>query len=274
MKYLKITFKCEEAVSELLIAMLSELDYDSFEETECELLAYVKEDLFSQSSLDKILNSDGFDKILYQVENLEEKNWNEEWERNFQPVIIDETVKIRASFHAADPKYQYDIVIDPKMSFGTGHHETTSLMISSQLAIDHKNKRILDLGTGTGILSIMASKLGSACIVATDIDEWCIENSLENFKLNSVSQFELKKGTISSFKLDGYFNIILANINKNVLIEEIPFYTNYLSANAFLLLSGFYERDIEDIRSVAEKAGLQFLKKSVKNHWSCLLFSK
>jgi ribosomal protein L11 methyltransferase len=271
--YLKITFTCEESIRDLLIAILSDINFDSFEETEEELVAYIDQNLFSQSSLQDVLQTELFNKTACKIEQLEEKNWNEEWEKNFQPVTIDQLVRIRASFHPKDPNFQHDIIIDPKMSFGTGHHETTSLMISTQLSIDHKNKTILDLGTGTGILSIMASKLGADYIIATDIDDWCMHNSLENFKLNSVSNFKLNKGTIRSLQLEGAFDIILANINKNVLIDEIPFYTNYMAAHSYLLLSGFYENDVEDIVNVAKHAGLQLLKKSFKNKWSCLLFS-
>lgn len=274
MKYLKITLPCEETVRDLLIALLSDLNYDSFEETDTDIIAYIDENIFSRSDLEDVLRAEPFNNIAFSVKPLEEKNWNEEWEKNFQPITIHETVRIRASFHSKNPEFPYDIVIDPKMSFGTGHHETTSLMISAQLSIDHRGKKILDLGTGTGILSIMSAKLGAAYIVATDIDDWCMDNSLENFNLNSVSNFQLKKGKISNLELDDVFDIILANINKNVLIEEIPHYKNYLAEKAYLLLSGFYEKDMEDIMKVTQQAGLQLMKKSVKNHWTCLLFSK
>ena len=276
--YYQVNIPCEESLQEILIGELYSLDFDSFGQTDNEIWAYIQKEKFDKGELDKILKrhlgnaADG-----YEVSQLEEKNWNEEWEKNFDPVIIDDQVAVRASFHRLDKTFPFEILINPKMSFGTGHHETTTLMLKSQVSLDHRQKRVLDSGTGTGILAIMAAKLGASDVVATDIDEWSIENSRENFEINGFDGISLHRGVIDTLmpKFNkGSFDIILANITKNVLIHDIPFYSELLTDNGKLLLSGLYDSDIQHITVACEQHSLNLKDCQMKNNWACVLFEK
>ena len=227
-QYLKVSVPADASLADILIAELGELNYDSFEEMEHELHAYVEESLFDHAALTSVLQRYGISGD-FKVEKLDNINWNLQWEKNFDPVFIPGKVQIRATFHQPQPDYTYDIVINPKMSFGTGHHETTYLIVTEQLNIDHNGKAVLDVGTGTGILAIMAHKLGADTITATDVDDWCIENCRENFGLNGLNKFDILQGTIDKLTLPGNYDIIFANINKNVLMDEMIFYQKLLS---------------------------------------------
>lgn len=266
-QYLKITIPANPDLHELLIAELDLLNYDSFLEKEGELEAFIQDEYFVEKLLQKVLVKY---KIpgAYTIEKLENVNWNEQWENNFDPVNIEDRVFIRASFHQPQPNFDFEIVIDPKMSFGTGHHQTTYLMISEQLNINHKGKRFLDIGTGTGVLGIMAYKLGAKSIIVTDIDDWCIENCRENFKLNSVDDVEILKGTIDKLTLEGTYDIICANINKNILLDEIPIYAKLLSEDGILLLSGFYIEDMEELNAKATECQLKHDRIKTKKSWA------
>ncbi|WP_373400530.1 50S ribosomal protein L11 methyltransferase [Algoriphagus halophilus] len=200
-------------------------------------------------------------------------NWNEEWEKNYDPIEVDDLVFVRASFHDPAPGFQYEIVINPKMSFGTGHHATTYQMLKHQAEIDHKGKRVLDVGSGTGILAIMAHLLEAQEIEAFDIDEWCVENGNENFDLNGLST-RMDIGTIREVNPQGKFDIILANINKNILLDEMEIYAELLDSKGFLLLSGFYTEDIEDLLDHAAPLGLSLYKKNSKDNWAALILQK
>ncbi len=271
--YLKITLPCSASLHEILIAELSHLNYDSFQEIDEELQAFVKEEFFDETNLNSIVEKYGITADI-KVEKLEDINWNEQWEKNFDPVYIDDMVHIRATFHEPQASYKYDIIINPKMAFGTGHHETTHLMIAEQLTINHKGKCVLDVGTGTGVLTIMAYKLGASALTATDIDDWCIDNSRENLEMNQVKNFKILQGTIDKLTLPEQYDIIYANINKNVLMAEIPYYSSLIKDNGLLVLSGFYSKDIDDLKEKAAKNKLSFLHAKTRNNWALIRLSK
>ena len=220
MKYTEVVFHVNpgsEEVNEILIALLSEIGYDSFADTEGDLKAYIPTSLFDKSSLETLLSEFPVENhsISYQKEEMEDKDWNEEWEKNFfQPIVIGERCVIHSSFHKDIPKAEYRIMINPKMAFGTGHHETTSLILEELLEADLKGKRLLDMGCGTSILAILASMRGANPIMAIDIDDWCVDNSIENLKLNEIHSVRVMQGDASSLKDMEPFDIIIANINR------------------------------------------------------------
>jgi ribosomal protein L11 methyltransferase len=200
-------------------------------------------------------------------------NWNEEWEKNYDPIEVEELVYVRASFHQPKEGFRHEIVINPKMSFGTGHHATTFQMLRHQGEVDHSGKRVLDVGSGTGILAIMAHLLGASQVEAFDIDDWCVDNGNENFDLNGLKT-RMGLGTIRQVNPQGPFDIVLANINKNVLLDEMEIYAALLPSQGYLLLSGFYTEDIEDLVQAALPFGLELLKKSSKDNWAALILKK
>ncbi|MFT7427395.1 MAG: ribosomal protein L11 methyltransferase, partial [Algoriphagus sp.] len=204
---------------------------------------------------------------------MEKINWNAEWEKNYDPIAVDDLVYVRASFHPSPLGFKHEIVINPKMSFGTGHHATTFQMLRNQGAIDHQGKKVLDVGSGTGILAIMADLLGASQIEAFDIDDWCVDNGNENFELNGVSS-RMGLGTIREVNPIGPFDIVLANINKNVLLDEMGIYSDLLIARGFLLLSGFYIEDITDLEQLANQIGLELIAQQSKDNWAALVLQK
>jgi ribosomal protein L11 methyltransferase len=273
MDYFELSLSVEPDFSEILMAELAEIGFDSFIETDEGLQAYVLESEFQERSL-KALMENYADKtpLSYSLKKIEKQNWNKEWESNFSPIEVLNKVYIRATFHEpAAEKFEHEIIITPKMSFGTGHHETTSQMMELQLEIDHNQKSVLDVGTGTGILAILAAKLGATKIHSFDIDEWSVENTIENIQLNNTDLITIELGTIDSQKTEVY-DIVLANINRNILLEEIPKYATF--TRDYLLLSGFYEHDITDIQQKAEDNGLKKIKHISKNNWAAVVFKK
>jgi ribosomal protein L11 methyltransferase len=275
MDYLELTLTVEPDFSEILMAELAEIGFDSFVETEDGLQAYVLENEFEERTLKELMESYA-DKtpLIYALKKIEKQNWNKEWESNFSPIEVKDKVYIRATFHEpASAKYEHEIIITPKMSFGTGHHETTSQVMELQLEIDHKNKSVLDVGTGTGILAILASKLGATKTHAFDIDEWSVENTIENIGLNDTPEITVDLGTIESQKPVEY-DIVLANINRNILLAEIPKYNSFLKPSGYLIVSGFYLHDIEDIEQLANTCGLKKIKQISKNNWAAVVFKK
>ncbi len=274
MQYLELKLAASEERAEILIAQLAEIGFDSFSEEEGELKAYIQQDLYSEEQLKEILHQYAAD-VPYTVGLLEDKNWNEEWEKNFSPVFISDQCMIRAPFHDQDKRFPYEIIINPKMSFGTGHHETTSMMVGLQLSVDHKGKNVMDAGSGTGILAIMAEKLGASSVFAFDLEDWAFGNMPENFTLNNCQKISFAQGTVSTVTHPHKsYDIILANINKNVLLEEMDQYANLLSDKGLPLLSGFYIEDVKDLVSKAESVGLKKEKAQEKNRWAALIFSK
>jgi ribosomal protein L11 methyltransferase len=212
--------------------------------------------------------------LLFFYDQVEKQNWNEEWEKNLQPIIVDDRCLVRAEFHKIEKQYPYEIIITPKMSFGTGHHQTTYLMIQSQLDIDHTNKRVMDAGCGTAILSIMASKLKAKEVEAFDIDEWSVINGTENIQNNHCQNIHIHQGKIDDMKFEGKFDLILANINKNILLSEMKSYANYLVAGGQLLISGFYTHDIGDLLNEANKHQLTEVSRKDRETWAAVLLER
>ena len=276
MTFTKIIFQTTREMAEILIAELGEIGYDTFEETDKGLDAYILTERYSENNIiELVANYMTLSPIHYKIETIEKVNWNVEWEKNYDPIEVNGKCRVRATFHEPDDSFEHEIVITPKMSFGTGHHATTQSMLTLQLDSDFKNKSVLDVGSGTGILAIMAAKLGASYVEATDIDQWCVENGLENFQLNSLTDITFHKGAIELLKLNkSSYDVVLANINKNVLLDEMPYYANLLPPKGALFLSGFYESDIEDIKKSASANNLYLDKSFVKNDWAALMFNK
>ncbi|MFN6943485.1 MAG: 50S ribosomal protein L11 methyltransferase [Cytophagaceae bacterium] len=273
MEYLEIKIGVAKELSEIIIAELDGIGFDSFAEHETTIDAYIEEGKFSKDSLYEILKKYGCDKEVT-IGRLEKQNWNQEWEKNFDPVIINEHCIVRAPFHQVEKKFEYEIILNPRMAFGTGHHETTAMVLSHQLDIDHSGKRVLDAGSGTGILSIMACKLNAAEVIAFDIDEWAYENIFENIHLNGcANKIQVYQGDLSlnEIKTDKY-DIILANINKNVLLNDISGYKHLLANKGILVMSGFYESDLKDIDVKARELGLSQNKIIVNNNWCSVVY--
>ncbi len=275
MQYLEFKISCKEDFREVLIAELAEVGFDSFLETDQGLDAYIEEGLFDREAYQEVLEKyQEVAHVLVEEGVMAKVNWNEEWEKHYDPIQVGEQVYVRASFHAPKPEIAHEILINPKMSFGTGHHATTFLMLSHQLDLDHQGKRVIDIGSGTGILAIMAHKLGARQVEAFDIDDWCVENGNENFDLNGMSTVRMGLGTVREVAPQGIFDIVLANINKNVLLDEMEVYASLLERGGFLLLSGFYTHDITDIEQKAAKEGLRLLKQKDKDNWAALILEK
>ena len=251
---------------DILIAELAALGFDSFLETEAGLLAYVKKELWNPIALENvdILANDNF-RIDYEVTEIEQLNWNEQWEKNFEPIIVDNQCVVRAPFHDK-PDVAFDIVITPKMSFGTGHHETTHMMLQLVLALDFKDKSVLDMGCGTGVLGILAAMKGARSVDAIDIDNWSFLNAMENVSVNKCEQMKVFEGDVNLLT-DQNYDIILANINRNILLSDISVYVKNLKKGGVLLLSGFYKEDIAIISKECLAHGLSFQENAEKNNW-------
>ncbi|HOX82342.1 MAG TPA: 50S ribosomal protein L11 methyltransferase [Chryseolinea sp.] len=273
MYYSCLTVICDAEFSEILMAEISEVGFDTFMETDHGFEAYVEMENYDKTLLEAVKGKYSQQTTLsFSINRIEKQNWNEEWEKNYEPIIVDDRCLIRADFHNIEKKYPYEIIITPKMSFGTGHHQTTYLMIKNQLEIDHQNKRVMDAGCGTSILSVMAAKLGAREVEAFDIDEWSVSNGAENIEVNGCSDvIHQQLGKLSDFTFEGKFDIILANINKNVLLDEMELYKNLLQPNGLLLLSGFYISDIADLLREANPLYLQEVRRDEKETWAALL---
>jgi ribosomal protein L11 methyltransferase len=275
MYHTRLQVLCDPAFSEILIAEIVEAGFDTFLETENGFEAFVEEDRFDQYALNDIQERyRSQTSFTFLFDKIEKRNWNEEWEKSYEPINVENQCLIRAGFHHPDKNIPYEIIITPKMSFGTGHHQTTYLMIKQQMQMDHQGKRVMDAGCGTAILSIMASKLGASSVEAFDIDEWSVVNGKENIDVNHCSNINLQQGKISEVSLAGKFDIILANINKNVLLAEISTYQSYLTVDGLLLLSGFYTHDIEDLKAEASKYNLDEVRRDEKETWASLFLRK
>lgn len=272
MDYLVFKITCSPPFDEILIAELADVGFESFLETESGIEAYVAEDLFDKDTCEEVFQKYS-DAMSYVQESIQRVNWNEEWEKNYAPISIGQDVYVRASFHAPRDDVKYQIVINPKMSFGTGHHATTYLMMRLLLEQDIAGKRVLDVGSGTGILAILAAKMEAGFIQAFDIDDWCVENGNENFLTNGFS-LQMEKGTIGELNPKGTFDVILANINKNVLMDEMKHYSSLLKPSGKLLISGFYQSDVPDLVKLAESLGLLRVKTDEKDKWSAMVLTK
>lgn len=275
MFYTRLQVICDPDFSEILMAEIAEAGFDTFMETEKGFEAYAEEKSFNEALVNEIKEKyASVNPLLFFYDKVKKQNWNEEWEKSLLPIVVDDKCLIRAEFHQLQKKYPYEIVITPKMSFGTGHHQTTYLMIQSQMGINHQNKRVMDAGCGTAILSIMASKLGAKEVEAFDIDEWSVINGKENIENNHCHNISIAQGKITDMKFEGKFDLILANINKNILLQEMEKYVDHLQPNGQLLMSGFYEADIADLENHALKLGLKKLSKKEKETWAAVLFEK
>jgi len=256
---------------EILIAELGYAGFESFVETEEGVTAYIQKEEWNGDILNdiQILESDEFE-ITYTFEDIEQVNWNEEWEKNFSPIVVDDVCSVRAPFHEK-PNTQYDIVIEPKMSFGTGHHETTHMMIQHILKNDFKDKSVLDMGCGTGVLAILAEMKGAKPIDAVDFDNWCYLNSIENVERNNCKHITVIEGD-ASVLINKKYDIIIANINRNILLNDMAVYASCLNKKGLLFLSGFYKEDIPLIQQACEKHMLKFEEKLERNNWVSLKF--
>ncbi len=263
----------KEPGTEILIAELGAVGFESFVENENGVTGYIQKEDWNPTLLDTIfvLNSDEFS-IQYLKKEVEQTNWNAEWEKNFKPIQVDNLVSIRAPFHE-NPHLKYDIVIVPKMSFGTGHHETTHMMVQHLLALDLEDKKVLDMGCGTGILAIFAEMKGARPTDAIDIDAWCYENSLENIERNNCSHISVIEGD-STLLVNKKYDVIIANINRNILIEDMKIYASCLNENGVLLLSGFYKEDISIIDAEVSQYNLKLETFIERNNWVALKYNK
>ncbi len=272
--YLEFNFKIfpPQPWNEILMAELIEIGFDSFTEEHDGILGYIQKDLFNENQLKEInLFKNDEVKISYTFQEMPNINWNEEWEKNFSPINVENQVSIRAEFHE-NQNLPHEIIIQPKMSFGTGHHATTYLMIQQMLDLDFQNKAVLDMGCGTSVLAIFAKQKGAGKTVAIDIDEWSVENSVENAERNGV-ELEVSQGTAENLGKEK-FDIILANINRNILISDIPTYVSVLNDGGQLLLSGLCFFDVDDILEVCTQQNLTLKKKLQKEEWVSLLLEK
>jgi len=262
----------KEPATEMLIAQLGYVGFESFVEQDYGVTAYIQKQEWNSKILDDVflLHSNEFN-ITFEHNEIVQTNWNEEWEKNFNPIQVDDLVSIRAPFHT-NPSLQFDIVIEPKMSFGTGHHETTHMMVQHLLALDLDTKKVLDMGCGTGILAIFAEMKGAKPIDAIDIDSWCYENSLENIQRNNCNHITVYEGDASVLKEK--YDVIIANINRNILLSDMKTYTDCLNENGVLLLSGFYKEDIVIIEDEVTKYGLTFETMIQRNNWVALKYVK
>ena len=274
MTFMKINIEAEPSVRESLIALLHAEGFESFVETERGIEAYIPEPQYNRTALEAALKRCGLTLQHAIAERIEETNWNKEWEKNFEPVFIDGQVAVRAPFHQREKSYPYEILVHPGMTFGTGHHETTRLMIRAQLGISHKNKKVLDIGTGTGILSILAAQMGASAIDVTDVDERSIRNARENFALNKVENYRIHQGVIEKLTFEYTFDILLANITKNILIRELPHYRMLMNRGATLVLSGFYEENVPELLREAVFHGLRAKGLLTLNQWACLILKR
>jgi ribosomal protein L11 methyltransferase len=267
------TIEPKELGSEILIAELGELAFESFIETEEGISAYIQKDLWNNDILEDIyiLQNPEFN-ITFTIEDIEQVNWNEEWEKNFTPIDVDGKCYVRAPFHEAS-NAEYEIVIEPKMSFGTGHHETTHMMIQHLLDTDVTNKKTLDMGCGTAILAILAEMKGAKPIDAIDIDNWCYLNSIENTERNNCKQISVYEGDVSLL-IGKKYDVIIANINRNILLNDMQTYVDCLNENGILFLSGFYTEDFDAINESCVSKGLTFEKEIVRNNWMSLKYKK
>ena len=268
----RITASPDQA--DILLAELGEIGFDIFEDSDTGLIAYCQTDLFDLVVFEDLISRYQFlGPIQYEIQEIEKQNWNAVWETNYDPIRIADLVFIRANFHPSEPGYQIEIVINPKMSFGTGHHETTFQMSQALFDLNLTGKSVLDAGTGTGILAFVAKKLGATFVRGFDIDEWSVENSIENASLNACEEVEFGRGTILDESARMY-NVLLANINRNILLDEMDEYADRIVSGGDLLLSGFYTEDIPMLVERAEALGLNYVSQSEKNRWACLRFKK
>ena len=275
MEYIQLTLTLNpfnEVITDVLSYQLGEIGYESFIVTDKGLDAYIPERDFSTEKLDKLVNNLLVDvKVAYKFKNLEDKNWNKEWEKNyFSPLVVSDKCLVRSSFHPVNQVCEHEIIIDPKMAFGTGHHQTTYLMLQEILKLDLKNKSVLDMGCGTAVLAILAAKMGAARLVAIDFDEWAYNNAKENVIINDQTDIDVRLGTADQIG-DEEFDYIFANINRNVLLQDIKQYAMSLKENGTLIMSGFYLDDVPILKLECEKNNLTYQKLEQRDNWTAIV---
>ena len=275
MKTFEYTFTApsSDIQHDMLITMLAELGFDSFMDDAMGLKAYCSEDSRDDAAVENLLNEPSFSDIqLLKEEEMPDKDWNELWEASYQPVVVNERCRVRAPFHEPDPSFEFDLVIEPKMSFGTANHETTAQIIQLMLETDFKGKDVLDMGSGTAVLAILAKKLGAAKTVAIDNDEWAYRNAFTNVALNGISDIEIILGDASA--IQGSFDVVLANINRNILLRDMHCYVDAMRPGAHIFFSGFYTEDLQSIKAEAERLGLRYCRHLSRNNWVAAEFCK
>lgn len=270
---IEFTVKTDSINIEAVIAWLGTVGFHAFEETQKGVKAYISPDLFEKEQAMEALSFLSEDQFSVSIAEIEPKNWNEDWEASWQNVEIGTFCQVIPSFREPRPGFEYTLIVDPKMAFGTGHHETTKSVIELMRAHELAGKKVLDMGCGTGILGILALKMGAKEVFAIDIDPWSVENTELNTQLNEVENLTVIKGVAEDIPKETY-EVIFANINKNVLLEDIPTYAKHLSSKGILMLSGFYEQDEQEIRTLAEQQGLVFTEKETENSWVAASFLK
>ena len=263
-----------ENLKDMFMELLGEIGFDSFMDTDDGFDAYCQEPLLNEEELNDIMQMEQFANVkLIKKELIPDQDWNATWEASYEPVIINEFCRIRAPFHKVEGSYKYDLIIEPKMSFGTAHHETTSQIIELMLQSDFSGLNLLDMGSGTGVLAILAKKLGSATTVAIDNDEWAYRNALDNIRLNDENEIIVELGDATSLN-DRQFDVILANINRNILLRDMKEYMKCLVDGGKIFFSGFYEEDLVLIKKEAERLGLTYSNHVTKNNWTAAVFVK
>ena len=278
MKYFEVTFTtspCNEMVNDVVSALAGEIGFESFVEWENGVQAYVQQSLFDEEALKEMVENFPLPdtEISYEIKEAEDKDWNEEWEKNFfQPIVIGDRCCIHSTFHKDTPQTEYEILINPQMAFGTGHHETTSSIICELLDADLEGKSVLDMGCGTSILAILASMRGANPVTAIDIDDWCVNNSRDNIELNNIHNIKVELGDAALLEGREPFDVIIANINRNILLADMDRYAACMHQGSELFMSGFYVQDIPAIREKAESLGMTFVHHREKNNWAAVKF--
>lgn len=275
MKTLEYSFSApsSDIQHDMLVTMLAEIGFDSFMDEGQMLKAYCASDQRNDAAVESLLNEPSFFGLqLLKVEEMPDKDWNELWEASYKPVVINDRCRVRAPFHEPDPSFEFDLVIEPKMSFGTANHETTSQIIALMLETDFKEKDVLDMGSGTAVLAILAKKLGAAHTVAIDNDEWAYRNAFTNCELNGIDDIEIILGDAMS--IQGNFDVVLANINRNILLRDMHYYVDAMRDGARIFFSGFYTEDLPSLRAEAERIGLHYLRHLDRNNWVAAEFVK
>ena len=278
--YTKIKFTVtpnEEVATDILAALLAEIGFESFVPDESGMEAYVPHNMFDDTAIAAVVDTfplEGYG-ITYESEFIEGEDWNAEWEKNyFQPIVLGEDCVIHSTFHTDVPKARYDILIDPKMAFGTGYHQTTCHMLRAILASDMTGKKVLDMGCGTALLAILARKHGATDVVAIDIDEFAYENAKENVVLNNTADIEVRLGGADAIKDDDSFDFVIANINHNILLADMANYVRCMHSGSQIFISGFYTDDMEVLKEEASRNGLRYIGYAEDNRWAMMRFVK
>ncbi|MBC7382783.1 MAG: 50S ribosomal protein L11 methyltransferase [Bacteroidia bacterium] len=271
--YLLLEITCEELMRDILIAELAEAGFEGFIEKDNGFDAYLPEEEFNREATYEIFERYEIPLVMVTKKIMPQQNWNAQWESSFEPVVINERLIIKAPFHKIEKAYPYELIIQPKTSFGTGHHETTHIIMELMLNMDFNNKHVFDYGSGTGILAILATKLGAKSVFANDIDDWAADNILENAGLNNVNNIQFKKGDLSTVPHQ-MFDVILANLNKNILMKSFDGLSKLLKPHCPLLISGFYESDLHELSRGAAGYGVELSGQKVMNNWCAAVLIK